>query len=276
MKLHPALVKATFLRRLNRFAAEVVLDGQAVPVHVANSGRMHELLQAGHRCYLAPAPAATGREKPGDAQRRKTAYDLALVEVPSHPERPGGLCEPPGQLRSSSGVPEDAGPGRTLVSADARLPPRLVEEALRRRILLPFAAYADVRREVAWGGSRLDLLLSGAQGHCLLEVKSVTLVVDGVGLFPDAPTARGRRHLLALARGVEQGYRAAVLFVIQRADASAFAPNDTADPAFGEALREAHRHGVEVYAHRCKVSKAELHLSDPVSVRLHRRAGEDG
>ena len=199
MQLGP-LVEGAFEQRLNRFAALVGVDGRQAMVHVANSGRMRELLWQGNRCLLAPRTAAG----------RKTAYDLALVEV----ARDRAVGEPRAEY-------DGADPGRVLVSADARLPPALLSEAFHEGRLPPFAEYDTARREVVYGDSRLDLLLSGPHGACFIEVKSVTLVEDGVALFPDAPTERGRRHLGALVRedAVDEGYRAAAVFVIQREDA---------------------------------------------------------
>ena len=216
-------------------------------VHVANSGRMRELLWPGARCLLAPRTAAG----------RKTAFDLALVEVASD--------RAVGEARE-----EYAGsaPDRILVSADARLPPALLWEAFHEGRLPPFAGFDTARREVVYGDSRLDLLLSGPRGACFIEVKSVTLVEDGVGLFPDAPTERGRRHLGELVRAVEEGYRAAAVFVIQREDARACAPHDAADPAFGRALRDAVVAGVEAYAYVCRVTPREIRLAHAVPVLL--------
>ena len=246
MELGP-LVEGAFEQRLNRFAALVELDGRLAMVHVANSGRMHELLQKGARCLLAPRTAAG----------RKTAYDLALVEV----ERARAVGEAREEYDSDA-------PGRVLVSADARLPPALLWEAFHERRLPPFAEFDTGRREVVYGDSRLDLLLSGPSGACLIEVKSVTLVEDGVGLFPDAPTERGRRHVSALVRAVREGYRAAVVFVIQREDALACAPHDAADPAFGRTLRDAVASGVEAYAYVCRVTRREIRLAHAVPVLL--------
>ena len=246
MELGP-LVEGVFEQRLNRFAAMVAMDGRPAMVHVANSGRMRELLQPGARCLLAPKAAAG----------RKTAYDLALVEVAS--DRAVG--EPRAEYEGSA-------PGRVLVSADARLPPALVCEAFHAGRLPPFAGFDTARREVVYGDSRLDLLLSGPHGACFIEVKSVTLVEGGVALFPDAPTERGRRHLGALVRVVEEGYRAAAVFVIQREDARACTPHDHADPAFGRTLRDAVAAGVEVYAYVCRVTRREIRLAHAVPVLL--------
>ena len=63
------VVEAAFLRRLNRFVAEVEIDGHIERVHVKNTGRCAELLVAGNRVYL---------EKSGNPDR-KTAYDLVAV-----------------------------------------------------------------------------------------------------------------------------------------------------------------------------------------------------
>ena len=230
MKLHPDLVEARFLTRLNRFAALVELEGREVMAHVANSGRLRELLEPGRRLLLAPAPGA----------HRKTQFDLALVDLDF-----------------------------TLVSADSRLPNALVAEALARGDLRPFAAYPQVRREVTFGESRLDLLLEGPAGRCYLETKSVTLVeAEGVARFPDAPTLRGVKHLRTLSQAVADGHRAAAVFVIQRGDARSFAPHDTADPEFGDALRAAQAAGVEIYAYPCQVSPEEIRLAAPLPVNL--------
>lgn len=105
-----------------------------------------------------------------------------------------------------------------------------------------------------------------------MEVKSVTLVRDGVGYFPDAVTQRGSRHLRELRRACQEGRRAAVFFVIQRDDARAFGPHDDSDPHFGELLREVGSDGVEVYAYMCRVSPEEIVLNGRVPVFL----SEDG
>ena len=194
MQLGP-LVEGAFEQRLNRFAATVELDGRPAMVHVANSGRMRELLRQGVRCLLAPKTSAG----------RKTAYDLALVEVAS--DRTVGEAR-----REYGGAAPDASSSRPTPDC----PRRCCGRPSKGGRLPPFADFVTGRREVVYGDSRLDLLLSGSIGTCLIEVKSVTLVEDGVGLFPDAPTERGRRHLGALVCAVREGYRAAVVFVVQR------------------------------------------------------------
>ena len=225
----PPTVKARFVRRENRFRVTVEVAGRIEAAHLPNSGRLGELLIPGRCCYLAP------RLSP----RRRTPYDLLLV---AHAE--------------------------VLVSVDARLPNRLFAEALAAGRLAPFAGATAVEPEVRRGGSRLDFRLEGPWGVCWVEAKSVTLVKGGVALFPDAPTGRGRRHLEELAALAREGDRAAVVFVVQRSDAAAFAPNAEIDPAFARALREAQAAGVETYAYRCRVTRRALSIVDEVPVVL--------
>jgi sugar fermentation stimulation protein A len=154
-----------------------------------------------------------------------------------------------------------------LVSIDARLPNDLVHEALIAGDG-PFKGPFVIKREAAFGESRLDFLLSGGDWRCLLEAKSVTLVKDSRALFPDAPTLRGRRHLQSLLEAKKAGYEAAVVFVAQREDAKDFSPNDETDPEFGRILREVQRQGVGVYAYACKVSTSEVRLAKEIPVYL--------
>ena len=154
MDFPEGLIEGRFKARLNRFLAVVEVQGREVGVHVANSGRMREMLVPGYRVLIAP--------KPGD--HRKTNYDLALVDM-----------------------------GDALASADARLPNALVAEAFAQRKLPQFRDYADVHAEVVFGESRLDLRLQGAAGLCYVEAKSVTLVCRRRGPLPRCSNHQGRQ-----------------------------------------------------------------------------------
>lgn len=66
---YPNLTEAVFLRRPNRFLAQVELEGRQETVHVKNTGRCKELLVPGARVCLVKS----------DNPARKTAYDLVAV-----------------------------------------------------------------------------------------------------------------------------------------------------------------------------------------------------
>ncbi len=221
------LIPGLFLGRPNRFVALVEVAGQAVRVHVPTSSRAHELLLPGARVLLAPCPGA----------HRVTAYDLVMTYH-----------------------------GDTLVSVDSRVPNRLLDGELRAGAVPEFAGWTYQRAEVVLGESRLDFLLQRGEARCWIEAKSVTLVVDGVALFPDAPTARGARHLRELAAARARGDRAAAVFIIQRDDARRFAPNRACDPDFAVALDAAAVAGVEIVARTCRVTPDGMALGERVEV----------
>jgi sugar fermentation stimulation protein A len=230
VRIEGSLVEGRLVARGNRFRVTVNIAGQNVWAHLANPGRLRELLVPGCRAIVV--------ERRGPA--RKTGYDLSLVETE----------------------------GR-WVSVDARLPNDLVAEALSCGQLLPLTGYLTVRRETSFGHSRFDFRLKApGKPSCLLEVKSITLVVNGLGCFPDAVTLRGRRHLNELAEAVAAGYRAVVAFVVQRDDAVGVRPHDESDPGFGQALRRAAQRGVEVYAYACQVEPGRIEITHPLPVFL--------
>jgi sugar fermentation stimulation protein A len=173
---------------------------------------------------------------PAAAAHRKTDYDLKLVEINAN-----------------------------LVSVDARLPNPLFAEALSAGLL---PGYLDVRQEVFLDGSRLDFRLSGVNGVCWVETKSVTLVENGTALFPDAPTSRGRRHLATLTVARDSGDQAAVVFVVQRPDAIRFAPHPAADLAFNSVLRSAAAAGVAIRAFNCHVSLQRIAIACEIPVTV--------
>ena len=221
VRLGDDLIPGRFLKRVNRFLALVEVDDRETGVHVANSGRLHELFVPGAAVWLKPAPGA----------HRKTSWDLALVEA--------------------DGV---------LVSADTRVPNAVVAEAASQGLLEGIPAPVSITRESTFGESRFDLMLEDGHGSRYVEVKSVTLVENGVGLFPDSPTLRGAKHLDTLARAVGAGHRATVVFVVQRPDARAVATNDPADPVLAESFRRAVASGVQPLAYSCHVSLEEIRL----------------
>jgi sugar fermentation stimulation protein len=109
------------------------------------------------------------------------------------------------------------------------------------------------------GGSRLDLLLTkGENEKCFVEIKNCTLVKDGIAYFPDAVTARGRKHLVELQKLVLKGNRCAVFFLVQRMDAKAFTTADHIDPEYGREFRKAKNSGVEVIVYSSNSRRANF------------------
>ncbi len=237
---------ATIVERLNRFVAIVEVGGSRVRAHVADSGRLKELVYPGNTAMVRKARDPEGR--------RSTSHDLVLTSAEILPD---------GTHR--------------WVSVDTRYPNKLFGLALSESTIPVFRGYEkihpecyyDHHRDLLAGAqgqkkaprSRLDFMLSGRDlPHVLIEVKSVTLSVDGVGLFPDAPTTRGTRHLKVLSEAVSRGYKAYAVFIAQRQDIVVVKPNQDTDPNFAAALKEAQTNGVGLLGFRCSVTPQEIAL----------------
>jgi len=238
VKYELPLVQATLLRRYKRFLADVVLEsGETITVHCPNTGAMLGCQNEGANVWLLPASNPA----------RKYPFSWELVEA-----RPD-----------------------ILVGINTGRSNRLVEEALNKRLLAPLRGYGQVRREVtvSHGGerSRMDFLLTDhpQRPDCYLEVKNVTAAVSGsMALFPDAVSTRASKHLLALLDLCGQGYRAALVFCVQRSDVKSVRPADEIDPVYARTLRQAAAGGVELYAYGAQVSADCLNLTRRLRVQL--------
>lgn len=188
------------------------------------------------RCRELLTPGAAVYLARASNPARKTALDLVAVEK-----------------------------GPLLINMDAQAPNRVFQEwALQGGL----PGLTLLRPETVWGSSRFDFYWESPSQRGFVEVKGVTLEQDGAALFPDAPTLRGVKHLHELTAARQQGYQAAVCFVIQMKPVSFFSPNDATHPAFGAALRAAAAAGVEVWAYDCAVTPDSLRMDSPVAVRL--------
>jgi len=229
MRIRGKMVTGTFQERPNRFLALVRVNDAIVPCFLPNPGRLHELLVPDVKVILKEASKGN----------RKTPYDLIGVWAKDQ-----------------------------KISVDSKVPNQLLLEALRNRELEEFSMYRAVKPEWNFGHTRFDFLLTDGMERCLLEAKSCTLVEGRRAFFPDAPTERGRRHILDLMEARRKGYRACILFLVQRTDAQRFSPNDAVDPEFGRTLRQAATEGVEVYAYSSEFTGDEIVLRGKVGVDL--------
>lgn len=229
-----ARLRARLLRRYKRFLADVLLeDGRELTVHCPNPGSM-----LGTR-----KPGSAVRCSTHDNPKRKLKHSLEMIRV-----------------------------GRSWVGLHAQRANALVQRALEADAYSAFEGYSQIDREVAVAeGSRFDFRLTGhpkSDRPCWIEVKSVTLCADRHARFPDAVTTRGRRHLEHLVARRQAGERAALLYIVQRADADDVAPADDIDPAYGEALRRAADQGVEIHALGARVLGDRIRLERILPVLL--------
>jgi sugar fermentation stimulation protein A len=214
-------VSGIFVKRVNRFVAEVLIDGKQESVHVKNTGRLQELLVPDARVTLLRF----------DNPDRKTAYDLISVYKP----------------------------GLKWVNIDSFAP-----NALMKLLLENDGFYDAVRPEYRYGDSRFDFYMESQGSKYLREVKGCTLTSDprtGIGLFPDAPTERGVKHLKELAEAEKNGFHCTICFVIQMNGVHMVRPNDAAQPEFGQALIRAAKAGVGVIYYSCHVEADSIKIT---------------
>ena len=224
----PELFRGILVKRYKRFLADVQLDkGSLVTAHCPNSGTMRACSQPGQPVFLSYH----------DNPKRKLKYTWELIHMPD-----------------------------SLVGVNTLVPNRLVKHSVEQGLVPELIGYDRVRAEVKTSdGSRLDLVLEKeGRRNCFVEVKNCTLVEGSKARFPDAVTARGRKHLLELQRLAAEGNRCAMFFLVQRMDADSFSPADDIDPAYGEELRKAHQNGVEILVYDVSIDLAAIRLNQPV------------
>lgn len=227
------VVEAKFVKRINRFIAEVKYGGQVIKVHVRNTGRCEELFIEGVRVFLEPA-------KNPD---RKTKFSLVALYK-----------------------------GDLLINLDSQIPNYVAREAVLHNKYLKeiFGNVTYLKNEVTYGKSRFDLYYENDEKDTkgFIEVKGVTLEIDGRVKFPDAPTTRGTKHVLELVESMKEGYKSYILFIIQLSPARYFTPNYETDPEFANALNKAKDAGVGILCFDSIITPDSIELNKPVEVRL--------
>lgn len=204
-------------------------------VDIAGSTEVCHVKNTG-RCKELLVPGAQVWCQQFDSTARKTKFDLIAVQKENR-----------------------------LINMDSQAPNATAKEWLLAGGL---GSVENLRSEVFHGDSRFDFSFTLDGKVCFLEVKGVTLENDGICAFPDAPTQRGVKHLRGLKQAAEDGFDAYVLFVIQMENVKYLHPNDTTDPAFGTALRQAADAGVKVIAMDCHVTENSMTIQNKVAVKL--------
>ncbi len=220
-------VTATLVGRRKRFLVDCLMDGNPVVIHSNNTGSMLGLTRPGSLILASPAASP----------KRRLPFTQEAVHVP--------------------------GPaGGFWVGVNTSVPNRMLAAA-HRAGLLPCPGWTRLRLEVRRGASRLDGLLEGDNLPPLwVECKNVTLVEDDTATFPDACSERARKHLLEIIDVVRSGGRAAMFYLVQRADGRCFGPADCIDPEYGRLFWQAVDAGVDIWAYRARVDRRGVTLAD--------------
>jgi sugar fermentation stimulation protein A len=237
MRFPSGLIEGRLVRRYKRFLADVELEaGETVTAHCANPGSMLGLAAPGSRVWLSRSTNP----------KRKLGFSWELIEV-------------------------DLGRGPALVGINTSSPNAAVSAAIRSGLIPALQGYANIRREVRYAGNcRIDLLLEDpARPPCYVEVKNVHLMRHaGLAEFPDSVTARGAKHLKALADMAATGARAVMVYFVQRGDADRFTLAHDIDPAYAAAFEAARASGVEAIAVASEVTLEGLALPRAIPFKV--------
>lgn len=226
---YPSLISGILLKRYKRFFADIELpSGAVITAHCPNTGPMTGVCTPGSPVYVSFS----------DNPRRKLPYTWEMIQVES--------SQP------------------TWVGINTNLPNRIIRLALEQKLLPELAAdYQEIKTEVIYGKdnkSRVDFFLTNGNSKLpiYLEVKNVTLTQGNVALFPDTVTTRGQKHLRELMALIPTA-RPIMLYFINRNDCPYFAPGDSADPSYGQLLREAKERGVTILPYRFDITPQGIH-----------------
>lgn len=231
MKWDTPLKTAILLKRYKRFLADVDLESHFITAHVPNTGSMTSCWEPNWKCALSYSSNPT----------RKMPYTLELTWN-----------------------------GETWIGVNTGNANKLAKLWLSQNLIPKLAGYQTIIPEKKVGESRVDFYLENhpSEVPCYVEVKNVTLKKDGIAQFPDSVSERGQKHLRELMRLKSQGFRAAMLFVVQREDVSFFKPATSIDPEYSRLLSEACATGVEIYVYQCKMSLEELSFGQALAFKL--------
>lgn len=221
------IVSGTFILRVNRFIAKVLINNEEETVHVKNTGRCKELFLPGTKVYLQKS----------NNPERKTKYSLISIYK-----------------------------NNLLINIDSQVPNAVVYEGLLQGKVQEFKDLTFLKREVTYGNSRFDLYYETAASKGFIEVKGVTLENSGIACFPDAPTQRGNKHVLELIKATQEGYTNYIFFLIQMEGISHFKPNIETDPTFSQSLQLAKKSGVSILCYNSIITKDSIEMNHRLSI----------
>lgn len=234
MQFPEPLIEATLIKRYKRFLADVILpNGNQLTVYCPNTGKMTGCATPGSRIWLLES----------DNPKRKYKYTWEIIE----PEPKQLVC---------------------IHSARANT---IVSEAIEMGTINELKDYRLIAREIRYGeeNSRADLLLEGPNGHCYVEIKSVTLHNGkGIGLFPDTVSKRATKHLRELERIANMGHEALLIFCVQHTAINSVSPAWEIDPAYAQALKQAINSKIKVLAYATHIDTQQITLTKAVDFSL--------
>jgi len=232
MNFENKLISGLFIKRYKRFFVDVKLKNKIVTAHCANSGSMMGLLNKNNKVWITKAAN----------KKRKLKYTLQIIEE-----------------------------NGSMVGVNTHLTNKIVNHALQKNLIKDFSKTVKIKSEQVFGEhTRFDFYLEDKNTKSFLEVKNVTLKRKSrIGEFPDSITSRGTKHLNELINATKKGFKAYLLFVVQRNDCDKFEVAKDIDPIYSKTLIKAVKNKVKVLCYDCKFSSKGIILNKEIKFQIN-------
>jgi sugar fermentation stimulation protein A len=229
MEFTKSLVKGKLIKRYKRFFTDVKLDKEIVTAHCPNTGSMKGLLDEGNEVYLLP----------NNDPKRKLKYGLEIIKS-----------------------------RKNLVGVNTHMANRIVEHGLKNNLVNELKNIDIIKPEVFFNKeTRFDFLLEKKGQKMFVEVKNVTLFRNkDTAEFPDAPTARGIKHLLTLIDAINKSYKTYLIFLVQIQNMKYFKIAKDIDADYYKNYLLAKKAGVNFLAYRCDISSKKIFIDKKLKI----------
>jgi len=229
MEFTNSLIKGKLIKRYKRFFTDVQLDKEIVTAHCPNTGSMKGLLDKGNEVYLLP----------NNDPKRKLKYGLEIIKS-----------------------------RKNLVGVNTHMANRIVEHGLKNNLIKELNNNKTIKPEVFYNKeTRFDFLLEKKEQKTFVEVKNVTLFREKeTAEFPDAPTARGIKHLLTLIDAIKKGYKTYLIFLVQIQNMKYFKIAKDIDEEYYKNYLKAKKAGVNFLAYRCAISSKKIFIDKKLKI----------
>ncbi len=229
MEFTKSLIKGKLIKRYKRFFTDVKLGKEIVTAHCPNTGSMKGLLDEGNEVYLLP----------NNNPKRKLKYGLEIIKS-----------------------------RKNLVGVNTHMANRIVEHGLNNNLINELKNNDSIKPEVFFNKeTRFDFLLEKKTQKTFVEVKNVTLFRNrDTAEFPDAPTARGIKHLLTLIDAIKKSYKTYLIFLVQIQNMKYFKIAKDIDEEYYKTYLMAKKAGVNFLAYRCDISSRKIFIDKKLKI----------
>ena len=229
MEFNKSLAKGKLIKRYKRFFTDVKLGKKIVTAHCPNTGSMKGLLNEGNEVYLLP----------NNDPKRKLKFGLEIIKS-----------------------------RKNLVGVNTHMANKIVEHGLKNNLIKELKNNDVIKPEVFFNKeTRFDFLLEKKGQKTFVEVKNVTLFRNkDTAEFPDAPTARGIKHLLTLIDAIKKSYKTYLVFLVQIQNMKYFKIAKDIDEEYYNAYLKAKKAGVNFLAYRCDISSKRIFIDKKIKI----------